>query len=350
MLAEQQPGTFGPVLNFMHTTPRLSETPRAESGTLLVPQPRGFCAGVVRAIDVVRIALENLGAPIYVRKEIVHNRHVVSELAEQGAVFVDDLADVPSGAVLVFSAHGVSPAVRSEAIARNLRVIDATCPLVTKVHLEAVRYVRDGYMVILIGHRDHDEVVGTLGEAPGAIQLISSVEEADTVVAPDPERVAYLTQTTLSVDDTRDIIDRLRARFPALVGPGDQDICYATQNRQNAVKVIAARAQVILVVGARNSSNSNRLVEVAERAGTRAYLIESVAEVRPEWLAGCTRIGVTAGASTPDHLVTEVLEHLHRRGEFFAEHLTVVEEDVRFTLPRELTAGRIDDPVLPSGV
>src|SRR5437764_761437 len=249
-------------------------------------------AGVVRAIDVVRIALETLGPPIYVRKEIVHNRHVVSELAEQGAVFVEDLADVPSAAVVVFSAHGVSPAVRSEAAARNLRVIDATCPLVTKVHLEAVRYVREGYTVILIGHRGHDEVVGTLGEAPGAIQLISSVEEADTVVAPDPERVAYLTQTTLSVDDTRDVIDRLRARFPALVGPGDQDICYATQNRQTAVKVIAARAQVILVVGARNSSNSNRLVEVAERAGTQAYLIESVHDVRPEWLAGCTRIGV----------------------------------------------------------
>src|SRR3984893_18025974 len=335
----------------MHPTPRLfhASEQRKETRTLLVPQPRGFCAGVVRAIDVVRIALENLGPPIYVRKEIVHNLDVVSELAEQGAVFVDDLADIPSGAVVVFSAHGVSPEVRSEAATRNLRVIDATCPLVTKVHLEAVRYVREGDVVVLIGHRGHDEVVGTLGEAPGAIQLISSVEEADTVVARDPERVAYLTQTTLSVDDTRDVIDCLRARFPALVGPGDQDICYATQNRQTAVKVIAARAQVILVVGARNSSNSNRLVEVAERAGTRAYLIESVAEVRPEWLAGCTRNGVTAGASTPDHLVTEVLEHLHARGEFVAEHLTVVEEDVRFTLPRELTAGRIEDPTLASG-
>jgi 4-hydroxy-3-methylbut-2-enyl diphosphate reductase len=335
----------------MHPTLRsLDIFEQKESGTLLVPEPRGFCAGVVRAIDVVRIALENLGPPIYVRKEIVHNRHVVSELAAQGAIFVDDLADVPSGAVVVFSAHGVSPAVRSEASARHLRVIDATCPLVTKVHLEAVRYVREGYMVILIGHRDHDEVVGTLGEAPGMIQLISSVDEVETVVAPDPHRVAYLTQTTLSVDDTRDVIDRLRIRFPALVGPGDQDICYATQNRQTAVKVIAARAQVILVVGARNSSNSNRLVEVAERAGTRAYLIESVNDVQPEWLAGCTRIGVTAGASTPDHLVTEVLEHLHRRGEFVAEHLTVVEEDVRFTLPRELTAGRTGDPPLPNGV
>ena len=327
----------------------LDASDRSESGTLLVPQPRGFCAGVVRAIDVVRIALENLGPPIYVRKEIVHNRHVVSELAEQGAVFVDDLANVPGGAVVIFSAHGVSPAVRLEAAARKLRVIDATCPLVTKVHLEAVRYVREGYKVILIGHRDHDEVVGTLGEAPGAIQLISSVEEVETVVAPDPQRVAYLTQTTLSVDDTRDVINRLRARFPALVGAGDQDICYATQNRQNAVKVIAARAEVILVVGARNSSNSNRLVEVAERAGTRAYLIESVSDVRDEWLAGCTRIGVTAGASTPDHLVTEVLAHLHRRGEFVAEHLTVVEEDVRFTLPSGLTAGRVDEPTLPSG-
>jgi 4-hydroxy-3-methylbut-2-enyl diphosphate reductase len=335
----------------MHPTLRLFDASeqRRESGTLLVPQPRGFCAGVVRAIDVVRIALENLGPPIYVRKEIVHNRHVVSELAEQGAVFVDDVEDIPSGAVVVFSAHGVSPEVRSEAAARHLRVIDATCPLVTKVHLEAVRYVRDGYVVVLIGHRGHDEVVGTLGEAPGAIQLISSVEEVDTVVAPDPQRVAYLTQTTLSVDDTRDVINRLRARFPALVGPGDQDICYATQNRQTAVKVIAARAQVILVVGARNSSNSNRLVEVAERAGTRAYLIESVGDVQPEWLAGCTRIGVTAGASTPDHLVAEVLDLLHRRGDFVAEHLAVVEEDVRFTLPRELTAGRAGATTLPGG-
>jgi 4-hydroxy-3-methylbut-2-enyl diphosphate reductase len=334
----------------MTLTSKPSETSRGESGTLFVPQPRGFCAGVVRAIDVVRIAIETLGPPVYVRKEIVHNRHVVSELARQGAVFVDDLADVPTEAVVVFSAHGVSPAVRAEAATRNLRVIDATCPLVTKVHLEAVRYVRDGYTVVLIGHRDHDEVVGTLGEAPDAIQLISSIEEADAVVVPDPERVAYLTQTTLSVDDTRDVIERLRARFPSLVGPGDQDICYATQNRQTAVKIIAARAQVILVVGARNSSNSNRLVEVAERAGTRAYLIESVADVQPEWLTGCTRIGVTAGASTPDHLVTEVLDHLHRRGEFLAEHLTVVEEDVRFTLPRELAAGRIGDPTLSSGI
>jgi 4-hydroxy-3-methylbut-2-en-1-yl diphosphate reductase len=330
------------------TTPDISD--HAESGTLLVPQPRGFCAGVVRAIDVVKIALETLGPPVYVRKEIVHNRHVVSELAEQGAVFVEDLADVPSGAVVIFSAHGVSPAVRSEAAARALRVIDATCPLVTKVHLEAVRYVREGYTVILIGHRDHDEVVGTLGEAPGQIQLISSIEEVDSVLADDPARVAYLTQTTLSVDDTREVIDRLRARFPALVGPGDQDICYATQNRQNAVKVIAARAQVILVVGARNSSNSNRLVEVAERAGTRAYLIESVRDVQAGWLAGCTRIGVTAGASTPDHLVTEVLEHLRARGEFVAEQLTVVEEDVRFTLPRELTAGRVGDAAAEWGI
>jgi 4-hydroxy-3-methylbut-2-en-1-yl diphosphate reductase len=322
----------------MTFTASSSHTAGPEAGTLLVPEPRGFCAGVVRAIDVVKIALETLGPPIYVRKEIVHNRHVVSELADRGAVFVDDLSEVPHGAVIIFSAHGVSPAVRTEAASRGLRVIDATCPLVTKVHLEAVRYVREGYTVILIGHRDHDEVVGTLGEAPGAIQLISSVQDADAVRAQEPDRVAYLTQTTLSVDDTRDVIDRLRARFPALVGPGDQDICYATQNRQNAVKVIAARAQVILVVGARNSSNSNRLVEVAERAGTRAYLIESVHDVKAEWLEGCTRIGVTAGASTPNHLVTEVLDHLRTRGDFVAEHLTVVEEDVRFTLPRELLA------------
>jgi len=321
----------------MTLTPKPSETSCGESGTLFVPQPRGFCAGVVRAIDVVRIAIETLGPPVYVRKEIVHNRHVVSELAEQGAVFVDDLADVPTEAVVVFSAHGVSPAVRAEAAARSLRVIDATCPLVTKVHLEAVRYVRDKYTVVLIGHRDHDEVVGTLGEAPGAIQLISSIEEADAVVVPDPERVAYLTQTTLSVDDTRDVIERLIERFPAIVGPADQDICYATQNRQDAVKIIAARAQVILVVGAKNSSNSNRLVEVAARAGTRAYLIESVNDVRLDWIAGCTRIGVTAGASTPNRIVEEVIRELRGRGYSAVDEVTVVEEDVQFSLPRDLT-------------
>lgn len=284
----------------------------------------------------VQLALEKLGRPVYVRKEIVHNQHVVADLAEQGAIFVDHLDEVPDRAVVVFSAHGVSPAVRTEAALRQMHVVDATCPLVTKVHLEAIRYAREGYTVVLIGHRDHDEVEGTLGEAPAAIRVISSTAEVEALSVPDPQRVAYLTQTTLSVDDTKEVVEHLRRRFPALVGPPEQDICYATQNRQTAVKVIAGRAQVILVVGAKNSSNSNRLVEVADRAGTRAYLIESVVDVRPEWIAGCTRIGVTAGASTPDRLVVEVIDELRRRGQFLVEDVTVIEEDVRFSIPREL--------------
>jgi 4-hydroxy-3-methylbut-2-en-1-yl diphosphate reductase len=301
-----------------------------------MPQPRGFCAGVVRAIEIVRLALHRLGAPVYVRREIVHNRHVVAELAAEGARFVDELDAVPDGAVVVFSAHGVSPAVRAEAARRRLHVIDATCPLVTKVHLEAVRFARDGYTVLLIGHRDHDEVAGTLGEAPEAIQVIGSAAEADAVIVADPRRVAYLTQTTLSVDDTSEIVGRLRARFPDLVAPPDQDICYATQNRQTAVRMIAARTEVILVVGARNSSNSNRLVEVAERAGTRAHLVESAQDIQPEWIAKCSRIGVTAGASTPERLVREVVDYLRARDRFLVEEVTIVDEDVRFSLPREL--------------
>ena len=310
-----------------------------DTSVLVVPRPRGFCAGVVRAIDIVSLALQQLGPPIYVRKEIVHNRHVVAELAERGAVFVDELDQVPTGSVVVFSAHGVAPAVWADAASRQLHVIDATCPLVTKVHLEAVRYARRRYTVVLIGHRDHDEVLGTIGEAPDAIQVISSIDEVDALRVPDPERVAYLTQTTLSVDDTSAIIDRLKQRFPALAGPSDQDICYATQNRQNAVKLIASRVEVILVVGAQNSSNSNRLVEVARRAGTRAYLVESVGDIQPTWIEGCTRIGVTAGASTPDSLVADVIRALRIRSPTFVEEVTVVEEDVRFSLPRELRAG-----------
>ena len=309
-----------------------------DANVLVVPRPRGFCAGVVRAIDIVRLALEELGAPIYVRKEIVHNRHVVAELAERGAVFVDELDQVPNGSVVVFSAHGVAPGVWTDARRRRLHVIDATCPLVTKVHLEAVRFARRGFTVVLIGHRDHDEVLGTIGEAPDAIQVISSLDEVDLLDVPDPQRVAYLTQTTLSVDDTQALVDRLKQRFPALVGPPDQDICYATQNRQNAVKLIASRVQVILVVGAQNSSNSNRLVEVAQRAGTRAYLIESVADIDAGWIEGCTRIGITAGASTPDSLVAEVIRVLRSRNQMVVEEMTVVDEDVRFSLPRELRA------------
>jgi 4-hydroxy-3-methylbut-2-enyl diphosphate reductase len=250
----------------------------------------------------------------------------------------------------VFSAHGVSPAVRADAARRRLQVIDATCPLVTKVHLEAVRFAREGYTVVLIGHRDHDEVVGTLGEAPDAIQVIGSAAEADAVVVPDPRRVAYLTQTTLSVDDTGEILERLKARFPDLVAPPEQDICYATQNRQTAVKVIAARAEVILVVGARNSSNSNRLVEVAERAGTRAHLVESAQDIEPEWIRGCSRIGVTAGASTPERLVGEVVDYLKACNRFVVEEVTIRDEDVRFSLPRELRTSDGAVPVVADGI
>jgi 4-hydroxy-3-methylbut-2-enyl diphosphate reductase len=303
---------------------------------VLVPRPRGFCAGVIRAVDIVRLSLQKLGPPVYVRKEIVHNRHVVDELRLEGAVFIEELAEAPAGATVVFSAHGVSPSVRADAASRRITVIDATCPLVTKVHLEAVRYARDGYSVVLIGHREHDEVIGTVGEAPDAIQVIASADEVDCVAAPDPSRVAYLTQTTLSVDDTREIVDRLRARFPALVGPSEQDICYATQNRQNALKVVASRVEVVLVVGSTNSSNSNRLVEVAARAGTRAYLIETAGDLQPSWLEGCTRIGVTAGASTPDRLVVSVIDYLRSLGHAAVEEVTIVDEGVRFALPREL--------------
>jgi len=303
---------------------------------LLLPQPRGFCAGVVRAIDIVKIALETFGKPVYVRREIVHNRHVVEELAQRGAIFVEGLEEVPAGARVIFSAHGVSPEVRQQAVERRLRVIDATCPLVTKVHLEAIRYARDNYTIVLIGHRDHDEVIGTLGEAPENIRLISSPEHVDSLEVPDPERVVYLTQTTLSLDDTKEIVERLQQRFPKILSPPAQDICYATQNRQVAVKSIAARADVILVVGAENSSNSNRLVEVAEKSGTRAYLIRSWRDIRPEWIARASRIGLTAGASTPEVLVEQVVAHLREAGFTRVEEMEVVEENVRFGLPPEL--------------
>jgi 4-hydroxy-3-methylbut-2-en-1-yl diphosphate reductase len=301
--------------------------------TLLLAGPRGFCAGVIRAIETVRAALQTLGAPVYVRKEIVHNRRVVDELALEGAVFVETLDAVPDGAVLVFSAHGVPPSVREEAEQRHLRVIDATCPLVTKVHLEAIHYAREHYAIVLIGHRDHEEIVGTIGEAPAAIRLISSIEDVDQLDLPDPTRVIYLTQTTLSVDDTAAIVARLKARFPAIQAPPAQDICYATQNRQNAVKAIAPRVDLLLVVGARNSSNSNRLVEVARRAGAPAYLIDGASDIRPEWLDGCRSIGVTAGASTPEVLIAEVAAFLRARGCDRVEEVEVVSEDVHFTLP-----------------
>ena len=302
---------------------------------ILLAGPRGFCAGVERAIDIVELALSVCRPPVYVRREIVHNRHVVESLRAKGAVFVDELAEVPNDATVIFSAHGISPAVREDAQRRRLRVIDATCPLVTKVHLEAVRYAREGYSIVLIGHEDHDEVIGTLGEAPDRIVVIDSVVEVDRLEVPNPEKIAYLTQTTLSVDDTRDVIEALRRKFPRIVGPSRDDICYATQNRQAAVKRLAGDVDVLLVIGAANSSNANRLVEVAKMAGTHAYLISDVSDIRAEWLAGASRIGITAGASTPEMLVAQAVDALRGRGVSVRE-VHVVEEDVRFAIPQEL--------------
>ncbi|HWN03648.1 MAG TPA: 4-hydroxy-3-methylbut-2-enyl diphosphate reductase [Candidatus Dormibacteraeota bacterium] len=303
---------------------------------IVLAGPRGFCAGVDRAIDIVELALQVCPPPVYVRKEIVHNRHVVEALRAKGAHFVDELDEVPDDATVIFSAHGISPAVRTEAHRRGLRVIDATCPLVTKVHLEAVRYAREGYSIILVGHADHDEVVGTMGEAPDRMFLIAHPEDVDKLDVPDPDKVAYLTQTTLSVDDTRDCIEALRRRFPKIVGPAKDDICYATQNRQAAVKTVAGAVDVLLVIGAANSSNANRLVEVSTVMGTPSYLINDKNDIRPEWLEGADRVGVTAGASTPEFLVTEVVEELRRVHRSDVREVHVVEEDVRFGLPREL--------------
>lgn len=309
------------------------------SGTgkkIILLKPRGFCAGVVRAIDVVKIALNLYGAPIYVRKEIVHNRHVVDELRQAGAIFVEELGEVPEGARVIFSAHGVSPAVRAEAKQRRLQVIDATCPLVTKVHLEAVRFAKQGYTIVLIGHRDHDEVIGTLGEAPDNTILVSDVDDVDRLDIKDPDRVVYLTQTTLSLDETKDIVRRLMERFPKIVGPKTQDICYATENRQLAVKAVAPLCQALLVVGSQNSSNSRRLVEVCQKAGVPAYLLDDCSEVRARMLEGVDTVAVTAGASAPEHLVEELIGHLRAQGYAELEEAEIKEEDVRFTLPSDL--------------
>ena len=304
--------------------------------TLLLLKPRGFCAGVVRAIDIVRIALEAFGPPIYVRKEIVHNRFVVEELQEKGAIFVDDVDEVPNGERVIYSAHGVSPEVREASQVRNLRVIDATCPLVTKVHVEAVKFAKEGYSLVLIGHRDHDEVIGTLGEAPGVTQVVGSPEEVKNLEVPDPEHVAYLTQTTLSLDETKDIIAALRAKFPKIEGPHAQDICYATENRQVAVKHVASDADLLLVVGSDNSSNSNRLVEVARNLATSSHLIDSYRNIKPEWLKGVKTIALTAGASAPECLVEEVVKFLTAKGFDNVKELEIMPENVRFGLPPEI--------------
>jgi 4-hydroxy-3-methylbut-2-enyl diphosphate reductase len=301
--------------------------------------PRGFCAGVVRAIDVVKIALDIHGAPIYVRKEIVHNRHVVDELRSAGAIFVEELSEVPAGGRVIFSAHGVSPAVRAEAKQRDLKVIDATCPLVTKVHLEAIRFAKRGYTILLIGHKDHDEVIGTLGEAPECSVLVETEADVDVLQVRDPAKVCYLTQTTLSLDETTGIIARLKQRFPLIQGPPAQDICYATENRQLAVKAIAPQCQVLLVVGSQNSSNSRRLVEVCRNYGVPAYLIDDESEVNPSWVENVNTVAVTAGASAPENLVQGVIDSLRvRHGFGTVEAVEIKDEDVRFSLPGELSA------------
>ena len=299
-------------------------------------KPRGFCAGVVRAIDVVEEALKIFGPPVYVLHEIVHNQHVVRDLREKGAVFTEALANVPTGAVTIFSAHGVSDRRVEEAKKRGLQVIDATCPLVAKVHMQAQKYHRGGYELIIVGHRGHPEVEGTSGRVPGPVHIVSELEEVEALEVADPEKVAYVTQTTLSVDDTRSVIDALKKRFPAIVGPDIKDICYATQNRQNAVRELMNISDVLVVVGARNSSNSNRLREVGEQAGVRAYLVQDASELRKEWFRDNDRIGVTAGASTPEKLVAGVLSRLSQWGADDVKEMEGPDERVAFRIPPEL--------------
>jgi 4-hydroxy-3-methylbut-2-enyl diphosphate reductase len=311
---------------------------------LLLAAPRGYCAGVDRAVQTVERALELYGAPVYVRKEIVHNKHVVAQLRERGAVFVEELDDtIPEGAVTVFSAHGVSPAVHADAETRGLRTIDATCPLVTKVHREAVKFANDGYTIVLIGHAGHEEVEGTMGEAPEHIVLVETEADVDALEVSDPSRVAYISQTTLSVDETRSIIARLREKFPGIVGPRTDDICYATTNRQLAVKQMAAECDLVLVIGSQNSSNSQRLVDVARDYGADAHLIDNEAQVRDEWLSQARVVGISSGASAPEELVTRLIDFFRARGVDDVSEFEVLREDVRFMLPKTirqaLTAG-----------
>jgi 4-hydroxy-3-methylbut-2-enyl diphosphate reductase len=301
---------------------------------ILLAAPRGYCAGVDRAVQTVERALERYGAPVYVRKEIVHNKHVVEQLQARGAVFVESESDVPEGATVVFSAHGVSPSVHAGARERGLHTIDATCPLVTKVHVEAKKFAADDYTIVLIGHAGHEEVEGTMGEAPGHIVLIEDEAGVGSLEVKDPQKVAYISQTTLSVDETRAIINRLRERFPAIVGPRTDDICYATTNRQAAVKQLARKSDLVLVIGSRNSSNSNRLVEVAREHGADSYLIDNESQVREQWLEDKRVVGITSGASAPEELVQRLVDFFRRRGTEDVQELEVVSEDVRFMLPK----------------
>ena len=324
----------------------MTTTVKAAPKRLLLAAPRGYCAGVDRAVQTVEKALDSHGPPVYVRKEIVHNKHVVEQLAERGAIFVDQETEVPEGALVVFSAHGVAPCVHANAEARNLRTIDATCPLVTKVHVSARKFAEQGYSIIMIGHEGHEEVEGTMGEAPESITLVQTVDDADEVEIPDPEHVAFITQTTLSVDETAEIIDRLRARFPKIVSSKSEDICYATTNRQIAVKQLAAECDLVLVIGSTNSSNSNRLVEVAREHGSASHLIDNASQVDEAWLEGVETVGITSGASAPEELVAELVEFFRDRGTSDVSELKTVDESVRFMLPKKIreTAAREAPP------
>jgi len=304
---------------------------------ILLARPRGYCAGVDRAVQTVERALELHGPPVYVRKEIVHNKHVVAALKEKGAIFVDELDDtIPEGAVTVFSAHGVAPAVHADAERRQLQTIDATCPLVTKVHREAVKFAGEGYTIVLIGHAGHEEVEGTMGEAPEHIVLVETEADVDALEVADPERIAYISQTTLSVDETGAIIARLRTKFPAITGPRTDDICYATTNRQSAVKAMAVQCDLVLVIGSQNSSNSQRLVDVARDLGTDAHLIDNESQVQEEWLSGKRVVGITSGASAPEGLVQRLVSFFRERGTADVSELEVLREDVRFMLPKTI--------------
>ena len=303
---------------------------------ILLAAPRGYCAGVDRAVQTVERALARHGAPVYVRKEIVHNKHVVEQLRARGAIFVESETEVPEGSVTVFSAHGVAPSVHENAKARHLRTIDATCPLVTKVHVEARRFAADGYMVVLVGHDGHEEGEGTMGEAPDNMVLVQTEQDVDELELPDPEKVAYISQTTLSVDETRGIIERLRERFPAIVGPRTDDICYATTNRQAAVRALATQCDLVLVIGSRNSSNSLRLVEVARDYGADAHLIDNAGELDESWLEGVRTLGISSGASAPEELVQELVELFRSRGVVDISEFEVTREDVRFMLPKAI--------------